>query len=467
MSEVKNAISFIESFVPERMKKGKIPGVSVAVVSQDEVVYAAGFGVRDETRGLPATADTLYGIGSCTKSIVAMSILQLQEKGKLKVGDPVSDYVPLKIGLPDRPVKIHDLLTHSPGIPNLGTVGITLYRYLGPETGIPWGSSEDFYRFVNGAGGEIAFEPGQRFFYLNTGYEILGHVIQEVSGMSFDSYVEENIFKPLKMTRATFSKGKLLKDPDRLTPYRKKQDGALEATDFPYPDVAENPGFSFLAASGGALSSVRELTNYLRANLNGGILDGVRVLSPESMEIFQHPYVERPREYWGKHSYGYGWNITEGFFGHNMVSHSGSILVSTAYQAMIPDLKIGIAAASNITGFPYSALAEGTFAALMGKNPADVVPSLKIDEMMDTLIGEYKTYKGLAKTNVVNRGGMLYLEQVDDGVATSTPLVPEEGSFKSGKFFVWSQEIKQPVEFVVHSKDQVDLYVERNRFHKT
>jgi CubicO group peptidase (beta-lactamase class C family) len=90
---------FVERYVPEFMREGKIPGFSIAVVKEGEVVYAEGYGVRDLSRSTPATYDTLYGIGSCTKSFVALAIMQLAEKGKLKLDDPVSEYVPLKIGV--------------------------------------------------------------------------------------------------------------------------------------------------------------------------------------------------------------------------------------------------------------------------------------------------------------------------------------------------------------------------------
>ncbi|MBN2336511.1 beta-lactamase family protein, partial [Candidatus Bathyarchaeota archaeon] len=86
------------------MREGRMPGFSVAVVEDGETVYAQGFGARDPQMNLPATPDTLYGIGSVTKSFVAIGVMQLMEQGKLGLDDPVRDHVPFKLGLPGKPI---------------------------------------------------------------------------------------------------------------------------------------------------------------------------------------------------------------------------------------------------------------------------------------------------------------------------------------------------------------------------
>jgi len=465
-AKVKSMIRFIEDFTSVSMKRGKIPAFSIAVVRDGDVIYAEGFGARSLEKSLPATPDTLYGIGSCTKSFVATAIMQLVENREISLNDPVNQYVPLKIGLPGKPITIHHLLTHSSGIPNLGTSTIALRRGIGEDTGIPWGGVDDFYRHVNGAGEEIADEPGKRYFYLNAGYRMLGHIIQLVSGRTFDAYITENIFKPLGMKRTTFSKEQFEKDPDRITPYWKKPDGTLTATGFPYPNVADNPDFSFVAAAGGIISSVKELTNWLNVNIEKGRFRDKQILSPESIEEIQQIYIEEPRGYFGREGYGYGWGVTEDFLGFKMVSHGGSILVSTANLAFIPELKIGVAMASNTAGFPYATAAQGVFATLMGKDPSEVVPVLQIQERMERLTGTYETYRGLSKVSVVNKGGLLYLEQRDEFASSSVPLVPEDDRLETYRFYTWSQGLRQPVEFVVHSPEKIDLFVERNRYHK-
>lgn len=457
---------FVESFVPEMMRENRVPGLSVAVVADDQVVYSEGFGSRDLRRSLPATPDTLYGIGSCTKSFVGLAIMQLAEKGKLRLDDPASDHIPIEIGLPGKDMTIHDLLTHSSGLPSLATSTIAISRGLGRDTGVPWGGVNDFYRHVNGAQDEIADEPGRRFFYNNAGYRMLGHIVQNASGVPFHEYIEENILRPLGMERSTLVKSRWVEDPDRLTPYRKGPDGP-EPADFPYPDPAEIPEFSFIAAAGGIVSSVMDLTHYLEACMNGGVYGGVRLASPESIERAQTLHIDRPPRLYGRYGYGYGWGVTEDFLGHKMVSHGGSISVSTAFLAFIPDLKIGVAMAANSMGPPYAEMSEGVIAALMGMDPREDIPAIRIRERMRSLTGSYETYRGVERVEVVGRAGLLYVKASGLTGEVLTPLIPVDDRMGSLMFYTMTNGVRQLIEFVVESPSKVDLYIERYRYHKT
>ena len=464
--DLAKARRFIESTVPSLMEEGRIPGLSVAVVKDGEITYSEAFGARNVEQSLPATPDTLYGIGSVTKSFVALAILQLAEKGKLDLQESVSSYVPLEIGLPGKPVTIHHLLTHSSGIPSLGTSTIALRRGVGMDVWVPWGGVRDFYRHVNEAGDEIAAEPGERFFYLNAGFRMLGHVIQEVSGTRFDKYITENIIRPLKMERTTLSKADYMEDPDRMTPYNRDKEGKPVATEFPYPNIDDNPEFAFIAAAGGVISSVTELTRYLTLNLNGGKSDGVEILSPRLMGEMHRIQKETPPSHYGRNGYGYGWRVTEGFLGTKMVSHGGSILVSTAHVAFLPEHDLGVAMASNIAGFPYAKVIQGIFAVLLGKDPDVAVPPIRIGKKMDSLAGAYEAYKGLSKVEVVKKGGQLYLVQKGMISDITVPLIPEDDTLSTDRFYVWNEGLRQPVEFVLTSPEKIDLYIERNRLHK-
>jgi CubicO group peptidase (beta-lactamase class C family) len=457
-TNVEKMRNFIEVFTPKFMKTGKIPGFSIAIVQEGEIIYAEGFGSRNLKKNLPATPDTLYCIGSCTKSFVAMSIMQLVERGKISLEDTVDQYVPLKIRVSGKPITIHHLLTHSSGIPSLGASGEVLYKGLGEKIGIPLGGVNDFYRHLNGAEDEIVDEPGKRFFYFNDGYIILGHIIQEVSGLTFDNYITENILKPLKMKKTTLSKKQYEKDLDRMIPYLKKPDGTMTPTELPFPTISDNPEFSFIVAPGGIISSVKELTNYLTVNIEKGRFEDVQLLSSKSIEKMQKPYIERPFKLFGKSWYGYGWMASEDFFGYKLVWHSGSIFVSSAVLAFIPDLKIGVAMACNTIGFPHVTIAQGIFAALTGKNPAKVIPALQIIEMMKLLTGTYKTYGGRIRVRVMNKGGFLYFELKSPFREFLVPLIPEDGSLESYKFYTLLNGIRQNVEFVVNSPEKSDLY---------
>jgi len=463
--EIDKVKGYVEREVPKLMKNFKVPGFSISIVDKNGILYREGFGYRDLEKVLPATPNTLYGLGSTTKSFVALSIMQLVEAGKISLDDLVSNYVPLKIGFKDKPILIRHLLSHSSGIPDLGTSTIILQSGMGFHMGIPMASVNDFYRFVNGAQNEIVDEPGKRYFYLNAGYRMLGHIIQNVSGVPFHVYVTESILKPLKMFRSTFVKSVFERDPDRITPYRVDESGRFIPTPYPYPNVEENFEFSFISAPGGLISSVTELSNYLMANLNWGVFEDKRIIGKESLEEMFKIHIEFPRRLYGRHGYGYGWSIIEGFFGTKLVSHGGSILVSTSHLSLLPEYGFGIAMASNSAGFPYDEFAQTLYAIILGRDPEDV-PYVKVRKKMNLLCGHYSTYMGVDNAEVVSRGGMLYLIQKGVFGSITMPLIPEDDLMESNRFYVYSNGVRMPVEFVIYSDGRVDMYIERDRFHK-
>lgn len=453
--------TWLESHVPEMMREAGLPGFSLAVVRDGRTIYAEGFGARDPKKNLPATPDTLYGIGSLTKSFVAIAVMQLIEQGKLTLDDQVSRYVPLDLGLPGKPITIRHLMKHSPGFPNLGTSTILLSRGLGSDTGIPLSSAADFYRFVNGARDEIIFGPGEHYFYSNASWRMLGHIIQTVSGIPFHRYVKDRILDPLEMTRSTLDTAALLKDDDHLVPHRKGKDGP-EATPFPYPNPADNPGFSFVSAAGGIASSASEMTRYLNVQIEQGRYAGGHLASPEAFTQMQTMQIETGDGYYGKTGYGYGLGVTPGFLGHKMISHGGSISVSTAHMAFIPDLKIGIVMMGNGPGMAYGRVAESVFALMMGLDPEDVLPVNRIEKRMNRFVGSYSTYRKLETLKIYRRDGMLYMGPEGAGI----PLIPEDPAYESLHFFTLRDGLKSPIEFRVREDGSLILLLERNVYHK-
>jgi CubicO group peptidase (beta-lactamase class C family) len=458
---------WLDANVPKLMARAKLPGFSIAVVRDGTTIYSGGFGARDPAKNLPATADTLYGIGSVTKSFVAIGIMQLAEQGKLKLDDPVSEHVPFKLELPGYPITIHHLLTHTSGLPNLGTSTVNLHRGLGMDTGIPFGSADDFYRFVNAAQNEIVCKPGERYFYNNAAWRMLAHIVQEKSGMPFHMYIKKNVLDPLGMSRSTLDIGAFESDADHIVPHLKQPDGSQKPTAFPYPNPADNPAFSFIAGAGGITSSVNEMTRYLNAQIELGRHSAGALARAESFRKMHEMHFQQPDEYYGPTGYGYGLSVTPDFFGHKMLSHGGSIIVSTAYMAFIPDLKLGVIMMGNSAGTSYATIAESVFALLMDRKPEDL-PENQIKARRARLVGEYETYRGLEQVKVVNRDGMLYLDSKSrlTGATSETPLVPDDLTLRSTTFTVFSDGTKSPVEFQVGDDGKVKLLVERSCYHK-
>jgi len=437
-----NVRTWIESNVPDMMREAKMPGFAIAVVQDGDTIYAEGFGARDPAKGLPATPDTLFGIGSITKSFVAISILQLAEQGKLDLDDPVSEHIPFELGLAGKPITIRHFLSHSPGFPSLATSSVLLRRGLGEDTGVPMTSADDFFRYVNGARGEIVFDPGEHFFYNNAAWRMLGAIIQNVSGMPFHEYVTENVIRPLGMERSTFNTDTLFADPDHLIPHRQGENGP-EATAFPYPNPNDVGDFSFLSAAGGISSSVNEMTRYVNMLIDQGRHADGQLVPRRAMQEMQTPHVREPDGYYGVDAYGFGLGITPDFLGEKMVEHGGSIVVSTAQMSFIADRNIGVIMMGNSGGMDYGTIAQSVLAILMGKDPADVVPAFGVRERMQRLEGHYAVYEGLESLDIVKQRGMLYLKNGDN----LRPLIPSTADYRGNNYYLLNEGRKTPVEF--------------------
>jgi len=457
---------WIEENVPVYMREGKLPGYSIAVVKDGETIYSQGFGTRNREKGLPATPDTLYGIGSITKSFVAIGIMQLVEKDKISLDDPVEKHAPFKVGLKEDPIRIHHLLTHSLGLPSVASSSVALYRGVGLDTGIPFGGVNDFYRLVNGAKNELVARPGLRFFYHNAAWRMLGHILQKKMDMPFHEYIKKNILNPLEMERSTLNSKDFEADSNRIVPYWKKPNGSVEPSKWPYPNPGDNPEFSFIAAAGGIASSVNEMVKYINMQLNMGEHPDGKLASKESFEKIQTLHIRRADGYYGKTGYGYGLNITPDFLGHKMISHGGSILVSTAYMAMVPDLNAGVIMMGNSAKIPYEEIAEGVFSIFMGKDPIDVIPPLKVKKKLNQLVGNYEIYKGIESLEVQKKLGMLHIHSKTPFADMVQPLIPEDPSLESMEFYTYMDGLKTPVEFDVNENGDIDLYIERYVYHK-
>jgi CubicO group peptidase (beta-lactamase class C family) len=211
-----------------------------------------------------------------------------------------------------------------------------------------------------------------------------------------------------------------------------------------------------------------ELTNYLVANLNHGVFGDAELLDQGLMQEMHKPHVQTNMPtIFGKEWYGYGWAMFDDFFKRMLIGHSGSTGASSANLLFLPDLNMGVAYACNV-GFgqlvrlaPHVALAL-----LMGKDPFKEIPFFEIEKKNAMLVGEYAGYKGIVKTSVVNKGGLLFAESSEKGAEFSYALIPESDKPENLKFYILLAGARMPAEFVVEASGKVDLYIERNRLHK-
>ena len=448
--------SRLEDFIFEKMSKTHLPGLSIAIVKDGKVIYSRGFCFRDLEYGLTATSSTLYGIGSVTKSFTALSVMQLVEEGRLSVEYPVSKYIPLDLKSKGEPIKIWHLLSHVSGIPALAYAEAFIrFRTGADDNWIPIASHEDLFTFMREADQWALTKPGERWFYLNEGYLILGYIIEKLSCIDYEEYVKKKILEPLQMDRSFFKREEVEANSDVAIPYIITRDGECKKSQFPYGPISSD---------GGLISNVLDLARYITMYLNRGKYDGGTLISSKYIEEMEKPRVKLPLQVFDGEAYGYGLHIIPNFLGNKLVGHGGSVLVATASMEYVPEKRIGIALLANGSGYPLSQIGHYGLALMLGGDPENL-PFVKVERTLDSLAGLYETYKGTMKAQVVTKGGNLSLEIKDKYVDMIMPLIPEnvEGEVKT--FYTVEAGTKLPVEFIVKG-DTIDLIYERYRLKK-
>lgn len=452
----------LEQFVFDKMAATGLPGLSLVLVSGEHVLYARGFGQRDLAQGLPATPDTLYGIGSVTKSLTALAILRLAEAGRLSLEDPVDRYVPFPYTPKGQTVRVHHLLSHTSGLPALA-YGEAVIRHANRIGGryLPIAGPQDILTFMEGAQGWEEAAPGERWFYSNEGYVILGLIVERLSGKPYADYILEEILAPLGMTRSCFAQKTLEQDRDAAVPYVLFEDQP--------PKVGEYL-FRAIRSEGGLFSSVLELVRYLQMFFEGG----KGVISPDGIKQMMEPRVSTPTQslpsLWGEttpgaHDVQYGYGLsTQRFFGERLVGHGGSVLVSTAHLGWLPERKLGVAILANGSGYPLSQLAQVALALLLDQDPA-ALPFLRMEEALKPLEGRYYSFKETMLAEVTRRGDFLQLAFPESAQPQRVTLVPHKLEGDEPSFFTLAAGRRLEVVFR-RSENEVELVYERYKMRR-
>jgi CubicO group peptidase (beta-lactamase class C family) len=426
----------LEAFIIETMRKDKIPGLSIAVVDSDQVIYSRGYGFSDIASGTRATPRTLCGIGSVTKSFTALAVMQLVEEGKIRLDDAVEKHLPMKLRPFGVPVTVHHLLSHSSGIPDLGYADAFLSGVLGYDNSwLPVSSAEDVIAFMNEANEWAVNKPGERFFYLNEGYVLLGLLISKLSGLNYEEYVRERILRPLRMDRTFFGKADIEKDGDRATAYILDKEGRHIQSVFPYG----------ISSDGGLVSNVLDLSNYLRMCLDRGEFEGKTLVTEKTFASMEKPHILQPSGMFGREAYGYGWGVAPDFFGHKLVAHSGSVGVYSAYAAYLPDRKIGVGVLANSGGLE-SNIGLYALSLLIGEDPRRL-PLVKTERMLNRLAGQYEAYKGTIKITIRKAGSILYYEYKNKYEEETIPLIPDKLEEDQATFYATIDGKRNTLEF--------------------
>lgn len=319
----------LEPLLAKFIQRQQIPGLAIAIVENNRVVYEKGFGWESlERRKEPVTALTIFHMASITKPFTATAILQLVEQNKVDLDAPIVKYLPY-FKLADERYKIitvRQMVTHTSGMPD-----VTDYEWNRPQCDD--GALERYVRSLSEL--HLLFEPGARFAYSNIAYEVLGDVISKASGENFDDYVQHHILTPLGMTNSTL----LYRDVD---PQLMSDGHVLDSRG--NPEVSRVYPYNRTHSPSSDLhSNAVDMTRWAMANMNHGELDGKRILQASTYELMWKPAEGIGEAAAGTYvtSEGMSWFLGT-YRGNALVTHSGGDTGFITDLVMLPDRKIAV-----------------------------------------------------------------------------------------------------------------------------
>lgn len=341
-------LAAIDVYIASYVKEKGLVGLSVAIMRDGEVVLAKGYGQRSLADSLPVQPETTFAVGSVTKQFVCACVLLLAEEGKLSVRDPVAKYFPRLTRAGD--ITLLDLMNHTAGYPDFYPLDFLDRRMLQPI------NREGLLQKY--AGGPLDFEPGIRYSYSNTGYMILGGVVEQASGEKFGDFLQRRILTPLGMKHSHFGgPGNL---SNRAFGYNAFALGPAE----PAPPEADG----WIETAGGLWASAPDLMRWNLALATG------KVLKPESYELMIAPRTLST----GKiSSYGCGlFTLVQD--GDRILQHTGGVSGFAAFNAVLPRTRSGLVVLSNTEHISATPLRTELFHLLVQDIAAQEAPAVPI-----------------------------------------------------------------------------------------
>jgi CubicO group peptidase (beta-lactamase class C family) len=319
---------FLDGVMAAHLKAMHLAGATLAVVKDGELYFAKGYGYADVGKRVPVDADkTLFEPASISKLFTWTAVMQMVEQGKLKLDGDVNDYL-TQFKIPDtypQPITIKNLMTHTAGFEespagngprgeqDLKPLAETLSKHIPKRVRPP----------------VTDFSHGDTSSYSNYGASLAGLIVANVSGMSYEEYIEKNIFAPLTMTSSTFRQPLPAELNARLSIGYSWENFAAKKHDFAWMDMAP---------AGNLSSTATDMAKFMLAHLNNGELNGNRILKEESAKLM-HARVFSPEQ----HVNGSGLGFYETWInGHRIIGHGGDLAYFHSDLWLLPDAKVGI-----------------------------------------------------------------------------------------------------------------------------
>jgi len=432
----------LERVIQHEMADKNLPALSIALVDDQEIVWARAFGHSDPEREIPATTETVYRIGSVSKLFTDIAIMQLVERGVLDLDEPVAEYVPeFQPKNPfKKPITLRQLMSHRSGLLREPPVG----NYF--ETSEP--SLADTVLSLNQT--ELVYAPEARTKYSNAGIAVVGYVLEKIQGRPFAEYVKEAVLEPMGLEQSSFApEPGLIKDLARA--YMWTLDG----------DIFVAPTFELgMSPAGCMYSPVTDLSRFISVLIKRGMGVGGPVVRPETLEKMWTPQYAEPGQ---KEGFGLGFRVSE-IEGRRCVSHNGAIYGFATALNVLPEAKLGVSVVNTLDGANSVTERLAQYALLLmldrkaGKElePKELTRPIPA-EMIPELEGYYSSEKSTVA--LIEKQGELFLSTstglyalrmlgervvLDDALGYSESLSFDKGQIKIGSRVYTKREALKP-----------------------
>jgi CubicO group peptidase (beta-lactamase class C family) len=347
LSRPREDVAAIDGYVRKQMARHRIPGLALAITKGDQVTHVRGFGTAGGQR--PVTAETPFYIGSVSKSFTALAVMQLVEAGEIELDAPVRRYIPwftVADEAASQAITVRHLLHQTSGLSDAGFRRRTL-----PADA----TLEETVRDLRRA--ELTAPVGTTYQYFNLNYNVLGLIIEEVSGQSYGAYLKEHILAPLGM-ESTFLSQEAAEQADLAQGHN---------VVLGFPVAREQPYLAYDLPAGMIIASAADMARYAIAQTNDGCLGEACILSAEGIETLHTPPadVDSP--------YAMGWEVHEDE-GLRRVSHNGAVRTFFSSITLLPEEGYGVVLLVNQNSIfhlllAYERVVDGVVRLLVGRQP--------------------------------------------------------------------------------------------------
>lgn len=332
-------------YIERGMRDWKVPGLAIAIVRNDSILFMRGFGVSDASKREPVTHNTVFAVGSTTKAFTAAAVGMALQHAKLGWNAPVSRIMPsfrVRDSITTRLLTVADLLGGRGGGP-----------FPNDELGLWYDQPISRDSVIRRLATVRTYPLRQNFVYPGAMYSVAGELIPQLVGMSYEAFLRDSLFRPLGMTRTNLSVSLLPAMNDVASPYQRIGDSVRLV---PYRNLDN------IAAAGAINSSVRDMAQWVRFQLGNGRLDGRRIVDSSIVLDTRAPLMVVPNTGFWKvthagvdlSTWGMGWAIAN-YHEKRIVEHTGSIDGMYALVGLIPDQRLGVVILTNLQ-FPDNRL---------------------------------------------------------------------------------------------------------------